>query len=450
MDLALILRVLSMRRVLRNREHWTRQQITDYQSIRLGQLRAHASAYSPFYRKFHFGYESKPLGQLPVLTKSELMTHFDELAVDRNIRIAEVRSHLNQLKGDGLYRGKYRVTQTGGSTGTPGIFLDDRIEWATIIASYSRAQEWAGIIAGLTRRTRLAVVSSLVPFHQSARVGASVDSPFIPIRRFDSTDKLDAIVAGLNSWQPQNLIAYASMLRILAEEQLSGSLRISPQAVMSASEVLMEESRNHIRRAWNCEPFDVYAATETAGIASECSKHRHHLFEDLVITEIVDEQNRPVPPGEFGAKLLVTVLFSRTQPLIRYEISDRVKMSNVPCDCGVGFSLLGGIEGRAEDILELPDRAGVPVKIHPNIFHKLLESLPIRGWQVVQEPDAIRVLLVAPEPQLDLELLARETARRLEQQGAVHLQIRVERVNATTRTAMGKAPLIRSRRTRSQ
>jgi putative adenylate-forming enzyme len=446
MNLPLILRVLSMRRVLRGHERWRRRQIAQHQLLRLAELRAHAYAHSHFYRKFHLGSETKPLEQLPVLKKSELMNGFDDLVVDRNVRLADVRAHLKQLTSDELYLGKYRVTQTSGSTGMPGIFLADSIEWATMIASYSRAQEWAGIVTGLTRRIRLAVVSSKVPFHQSARVGASVDSPFIPVRRFDSTDKIDAIVAGLNAWQPHNLIAYASMVRILAEEQLSGKLRISPQAVMSASEVLTEESRQCVRRAWSREPFDVYAATETAGIASECSKHRHHLFEDLVITETVDEQNRPVPAGEFGAKLLVTVLFNRTQPLIRYEISDRVALSDLTCDCGLGFALLGGIEGRAEDILELPGRAGVPIKIHPNVFHKLLESLPVRGWQVVQESDAIRILLVAPEPQIDVELLAVETARQLEQQGAVRPQVRVERINAITRTALGKAPLIRSRK----
>jgi phenylacetate-coenzyme A ligase PaaK-like adenylate-forming protein len=62
------------------------------------------------------------------------------------------------------------------------------------------------------------------------------------------------------------------MARILAEEQIAGRLQISPKAAMSASEVLTEESRNRIQTAWNCQPFNVYAATETAGIASECSR----------------------------------------------------------------------------------------------------------------------------------------------------------------------------------
>ena len=55
-----------------------------------------------------------------------------------------------------------------------------------------------------------------------------------------------------------------------------------------------------------------------------------HLFEDLVITEVVDEKNRPVSPGAYGDKVLMTVLFGRTQPLIRYGMSDSIKPASSP------------------------------------------------------------------------------------------------------------------------
>jgi phenylacetate-coenzyme A ligase PaaK-like adenylate-forming protein len=214
---------------------------------------------------------------------------------------------------------------------------------------------------------------------------------------------------------------------------------------MSASEVLTQEARDKIKHAWNCEPFDVYAATETAGIASECSFHRLHLFEDLVITEVVDDKNRPVPVGTFGAKLLVTVLFSRTQPLIRYEMSDRVMRSDEGCNCGIGFALLRGIDGRAEDILQLPASSGGFVRIHPNVFHTILEHLPVQAWQVLHESDVIRVLLARPEGSLDTLRIASDINRALEQQGAVPPSIRVECVKEVTRTTLGKAPLVRAR-----
>jgi phenylacetate-coenzyme A ligase PaaK-like adenylate-forming protein len=375
------------------------------------------------------------------------MNSFEDVVTDRDVLLPDVKGHLDHLHGDDLFLGKYRVTRTAGSTGEPGIFLNNPMEWATIIASYSRAQEWAGIFAGITRRTRLAVVSSRVAAHQSARVGASIDSPFIPVRRFDATEPLATIVNGLNAWQPHSLIAYASMARILAEEQLEGRLRISPRAVMSASEVLTDGARDKIQHAWGCSPFDVYAATETAAIASQCSRHRLHLFQDLVITEIVDEQNRVVPVGEFGTRLLVTVLFSRTQPLIRYEMSDRVMKSDSLCDCGIGFGLLGGIEGRAEDILELPARSGRSVRIHPNLFHAILERLPVQAWQLLQEPDSLRVLLARPEGPIDTRLVSSQIGQALERQGAIAPLIHTDIVEEITKTALGKAPLIRARQT---
>jgi phenylacetate-CoA ligase len=338
------------------------------------------------------------------------------------------------------------VARTSGTTGHPGTFLTDRQEWTTVIASYARAQEWAGIRANLLRRTRLGVVSSLTPWHQSAVVGQSVDSPFVPVRRWDATSSIDEIVGGLNEWQPENLIAYASMARILSDEQIKGRLRIAPRAIMCASEVLTPETRARIVEAWGIPPFNVYAATETAGVASECRMHRMHLFEDLVITEVVDDQHRAVPPGTSGAKLLVSVLFSRTLPLIRYEMSDSVTRSPEPCGCGLPFSTLESIEGRIEDTLTMPGTSGSPVRVHPNVFGGVMERVPVREWQIVQEPSGIRVLLARPDPSLDDTGLARDLRRELERLGAADMTIRVEHVERVPRTAAGKAPLVRAYR----
>jgi len=443
MDLGLIVRVLTERRVLRNRERWSRARLDAHRAAALAELRRYAIEASPFYRRFHAGCESRPLEELPVLTKTHLMESFDELVTDRNVRLAHVRAFLDGLDGYRLFQHRYWVARTSGSTGHPGIFLCNRAEWTAVIASYARAQEWAGIEAGLLRRTRLGVVSSRVPWHQSALVGMSVDSPFIPVRRFDATSPIDEIVAGLNAWQPENLICYASMGRALAEEQLAGRLRISPRAVMCSSEVLTADTRERIHRAFAIEPFEVYAATEPAGIASECPRHRMHRYEDLVITEVVDDRNRPVPVGEVGAKVLVTVLFSRTQPLIRYEMSDRISLSPSPCDCGRTFALMGGIEGRVEDLLTLPGAAGGTVTIHPNVCHRVLEPLPIKQWQVQQTADGLTINVVRSQVPVDVRGLGAALRDALSAAGAAtDLKIQVLVVEAIAKTALGKAPLV--------
>jgi phenylacetate-coenzyme A ligase PaaK-like adenylate-forming protein len=288
----------------------------------------------------------------------------------------------------------------------------------------------------------MAVVSSRVPSHASARVGATAHSRFVPTLRLDATDPLPDNVARLNDFRPDCLVGYASMIHVLAAEQQAGRLRVHPRAVMSASEVLTAETRARAEGAWGSVPFDVYAATETAGIASDCARRRKHLYEDLVIVEPVDEHHRPVPPGTAGASVLVTVLFTRTQPLIRYEMSDRVALSVGGCDCGIGFALVDRVEGRAEDIVELPARAGGSVAIHPNVFHRALELVSAAAWQVIAGRDAVRVLLERPEG-VDLDRIARAVAHGLARQGVADLPVRVEPVDALPRTALGKAPLIR-------
>lgn len=421
--------------------------LDSHRAAGLNELRRWAAEQSPFYRRFHAGCESRPLEQLPVLTKGQLMESFDDVVTDRRVRLAEVREFLERLEGYRLFQDRYWVARTSGSTGTPGVFLWNRREWTMVVASYARAQEWAGIRPTLMRRTRLGVVSSRIPWHQSALVGMSVDSPFVPVRRFDATAPLQEIVEGLNRWQPENLICYASMGRILAEEQLAGRLRLSPRAVMCSSEVLTPESRARIRSSFGVEPFNVYAATEPAGVAAECERHRLHLFEDLVITEVVDDRNRPVPVGEVGAKALVTVLFSRTQPLIRYEMSDTICLSEARCECGRELGLVDRIEGRKEDVLVLPSEGGTTVSIHPNVFHGVLEPLPVKQWQVEQRPGTIVVRIVPGEASVSRESVVASLERALTGAGATSVSMEVELVDAVDKTPLGKTPLIKALRT---
>jgi phenylacetate-CoA ligase len=447
MSTQIILKVLALRHRLRQRDRWTRRQLEDHQRRALHRMREYAYARSLFYKRFHKGLTDRPLGDLPILTKEMVMEHFDELVTDPTVRLADVEAHLATLSGgDELFNGRYRVAATSGSTGRRGLFLWDPNEWATVLASYNRSFDWAGVGAGLTHRTRMAVVSSTTPWHQSARVGASVHSPWVPTLRLDSGDLLESIVERLNAFQPKVLVAYASMAHLLAEEQLAGRLRISPGFVFASSEVFTEQARRRVEEAWGNKPFEVYAATEPAGIASECEQHRGmHLFEDLVVTELVDENNKPVPPGVYGERVLVTVLFSRTMPLIRYEMSDSVRPATSPhCPCGRPFALIDGIQGREEDVLHFPAKSGGQVSVQPIVFHRVMDAVPAGGWQVVQGSEGLTVLLSGVREDFADTILIDSLRRELETQGAIVPPVKVSRVPTIPRTTVGKAPLIKA------
>jgi phenylacetate-CoA ligase len=443
-NLAVVLRVLGRRHRLRQRDQWTPQQLQAYQARALQQLRDHAYARSPFYRRFHAGRTDRPLQDLPVLTKAMVMEHFDQLVTDPTVRLAEVEAHLAALDGNERLHGHYWVAATSGTTGHRGIFLWDLDEWVTVLGSYNRSLDWADATAGLTRRLRMAVVSSTTPWHQSARVGATVRSPWVQTLRIDSGDPLEGIIEWLHRFQPQVLVGYASILRLLASEQLAGRLTIAPEVVFSASEVLTGETRRRIEQVWGRRPFDVYAATETAGIAAECQVQRGlHLFEDLVVTEVVDSHDQPVPPGVSGEKVLVSVLFSRTQPLIRYELSDSITPSTrLRCPCGRPFALIEGIQGRVEEALAFPARSGGQVTVQPAVVHGVMDEVSAEGWQLVQEPERLAVLLAGVPDSFDEDGLADRLRRELRSRGALPPPVQVQRVRAIPRTALGKAPLI--------
>ena len=68
MSTQIILKVLALRHRLRQRDHWTRQRLQEYQGGALHRLREHAYARSPFYGRFHKGFTDRPLSKQPVLT----------------------------------------------------------------------------------------------------------------------------------------------------------------------------------------------------------------------------------------------------------------------------------------------------------------------------------------------------------------------------------------------
>jgi phenylacetate-CoA ligase len=156
MDVSMIARVLWLRRTLRGRERWSRAELEEHQRRQLAALRAFASARSPFYRRWHRGLARAPLADLPGLTKAVLMDKADQLATDPAVRLADVQRYLKTLHGNARFAGRYWVSATSGSSGRKSIIPSDVHEWAMVIASYGRANEWAGIRSGLLHRINMA------------------------------------------------------------------------------------------------------------------------------------------------------------------------------------------------------------------------------------------------------------------------------------------------------
>ncbi|HZU27313.1 MAG TPA: AMP-binding protein [Bryobacteraceae bacterium] len=444
------MRVLLRQRQLERSCRWTRAALQQHQARQLSRLREFACRESRFYRSFHRGLQSRPLEDLPILSKAELMEHFDELVTAPDLRLSELDKFLESGGPPALFQGRYVVLSTSGSTGLRGVFVFNDTEWITALASITRPIAWLGLNPNPMRPRRAAFIASTSPWHYSARVSHSLANRFLPSLRIDASVPLPRIVRQLNEWQPELLAAYPSVLRQLAEEQIAGRLHIPLRNVTTSAEVLTAETRRRVAEAWNAPVYDTYGATEYAPIASECPLGRRHLFEDGAIIEIVDHRGRPVPDGADGDRVLLTIFNRHTQPLIRYEISDMVRPVPGACECGRPFRLIEAIQGRQEDVLRFPSPHGGAVDVHPNVFHQLLETIPAGGWQIVQDGERLHVYLAGLREAASVADIGERVRARLEADGAMVGHVVVTPVEALDRGPSGKAPLIRGGRRASE
>jgi phenylacetate-CoA ligase len=375
-----------------------REELLALQRRRLLATARHAAAASPIYRELYAGIEladDLDVRALPVVTKAMLMERFDEWVTDPRLRRSEVEAHLERVRGDELYLGAYRCMSTGGTTGHKGIFVYDRDEWRQCLTAFLRWSELTGVRPRLGRRMHIATVGATSPLHMTARFAMSIDVGVYALRQIDARTPLCEIVTALNEHRPEQVVAYPSMASLLALEQLEGRLRISPRFVCTSSEVRTEEMTANIRAAWAVEPFDLYGTTESI-YAGDCEYHQGmHVFEDLGLMDVVDQHGDPVPDGVVGAKLLLTSFIKRTQPVLRYEISDMVARTTAPCPCGRPLARMVSLEGRSDDVLRMEGADGRTIAVHPLTLRSPMAALPeLRQYKIVHDDDGLHVLVV--------------------------------------------------------
>jgi phenylacetate-CoA ligase len=289
-----------------------------------------------------------------------MMDHFDELVTDPRLRRAELLRWVEGMDGDAFHPGGYRVMTTSGSSGRKGLFVYDREGWRAICAQWLRESAVIGVRPRLPRRLRMTIIGGARPSHMTHQGGATLNTGLHRLQRLPVTWPVERLVEALNAFQPEYVNCYPSVAVRLADEQLAGRLGLSPAFMSTSSEMRTPEMTERLVEAFGVCPFDLYATTEGAW-GGDCEHHAGvHLFEDMTLFENVDADGRSVPPGVPGARLLMTNLCNYVQPIIRLGVSDVMSIDPDPCPCGRTLVRARAIEGRSDDVLELPGEAAPP------------------------------------------------------------------------------------------
>jgi phenylacetate-coenzyme A ligase PaaK-like adenylate-forming protein len=424
---------------LAERERWPRERLEAFQQQRLAELARHAIEQSSFWRARLPGARVE-LSELPVLTKGELMESFDELVTEPQLRRDVLLEHLARIHDDVLYLGEYRVMTSSGSSGRKAVFVYDRPGWVAILTMFLRRSAWVGLRPSVPR-TRFAMIGGGAPTHMSRRGAQALDVGIHRLLPLSVTQPVEELVSSLNEFRPDFVNVYPSTAGQLADEQLAGRLRLELRGLTTNSEPLTPPLRERLEAAFGVRPTDFYATTEGLW-GHECEHGSMHVFDDMCILENVDDDDRPVAPGEVGSKVLLTNLFNRVQPLIRFEISDLVAVEPEPCPCGRSLMRLRSLEGRAEDVLRIGD-----VAVHPLQFGIVTADPAVREFQVVQEGHALRLRVALRNGSEGAEERLGACVRdRLAELGVQRPEVRVERVDALERSPAGKLQVVVAQR----
>jgi phenylacetate-coenzyme A ligase PaaK-like adenylate-forming protein len=415
---------------------WPAERLRAGRERRLRALVAHARARSPWHGRRLAGLDPERLREtelrdLPVMTKNDLMEHFDEVVTDPRLTRDVVEAHLATLSNDAYLLDEYHVCASGGSSGRRGAFVYDFDGW--VIA-------WGGLIRFIARRNAevfghdgappvIALIAADKASHMTAAFSQTFRVPGLPIHRLPATWPLARIVATLNEIQPDSLQGYASVVHLLTGEAAAGRLRIAPRMVGTTSEPLLPEIREAIAATWGVPLFNALGTTEGL-MGGSCSAGRGiHLNDDVCIVEPVDAAGQPVPAGERAAKVYLTNLYNLTTPLIRYELTDEVTVLDEPCPCGMTLMRIDDIQGRLDDCFTYP---GGPT-IHPFTFRSPLgRERNIVEYQVCQTTRGADVLVRCQGP-IDTTRIAETIRGALADAGLSGAEVSVTRVDALDR-----------------
>ncbi len=366
---------------------WDAGRLAAYQRDRLRALLARAATRSPFHARRLGGidarrFELAGLARLPVMTKDEMMAGFDEVVTDPRLRRPVV---------------------------------DARRPLAAAIAPGGPPPE------GL----RIGIVGAASPVHSSGFAAALAGGPPIELIPAPVTLPLAEIVARLNAASPPALLGYPTMLRRLGDERRAGRLRIAPRSVTAMSELLIPADAAGIAEAFGVGVIDMFVSTEGLVGHSEPGGRVLSFASDLCLAELVDSGNWPGPAGTSSAKVLVTNLHNLTQPLIRYELTDRF----TPRPPGPHHGHLRvSVDGRNDAPLRYGD-----VEVHPLVIRTVFTKAPaIREYQVHQTEWGVRADVVA-DGALDTAAVARSVEASLRAAGVPGPRAEVRVVSAIQR-----------------
>jgi phenylacetate-CoA ligase len=371
----------------------SRETMTRLQETKLREQVQHAYRSSPLYRKKLEAAGVKPeairtladIKKLPFTTKDELK----QSQADHPLWGDFLAVPLDEC---------LRVHMTSATTGRPLAFLDTKDDWYGFYHSYARSLYAYGV-----RKSDVVMAAfSYGPwigywsgFYAAQDLGALV----IPSGGLSTDQRIDALL----TYPITVLGCTPSYALFLAEQAAKKGIDLAKETKIRITwhtgepGASIPATKAKIEAAFGASAYDCLGLTEIAAWGFECDARSGlvHVHEDYCLPEVLDEQDRPVKPGQTG-ELVFTSLYRKAMPLLRYRTRDIVRLADRACPCGRSLLALdGGLLGRLDDMKKIRG-----VVIYPRRIEELVRPHDgVDEFQVVlRRKDGLDDILIRIDP----------------------------------------------------
>ncbi len=272
---------------------------------------------------------------------------------------------------------------------------------------------------------------------------AEFQGPYLNPQDLTNEQNRETIKKIIFDYKPNILYGTVSHVLLFAEFMSRHSFFFKFDGVISRSEQLPLPLRNYLESIFKCSVFNVYATREFGPVAFECiERDGFHVNEDRLFLEIVDDKGIGCQEGELG-NILITSLYNRSMPFIRYDIGDLGMFISANCSCGFRTKKII-IIGRTCDFIYLPSGRKIPV----SDFFKPLSIIGIvKGFQLLQPTisDLVIKLLISGDPDNNLKTISsvkENIARLLNISAEKNFNLRVDSVSQIPLLPNGKRKLL--------
>jgi len=372
-DIAMSTSISAKLKQIRRMRTFSSQEIELWQNKKLNDLIHHAYNHTIYYKKVFNKYGIKPsdiqsrsdLSRVPVLTKKDIRENFQDI----------VPSNIKSIP--------HKKSSTGGSTGEPLRYHLDLESWSFSNANKIYNWEKTGYNYG-DKHIALGSTSLFVENTESLKHKLYYSfKNKIGLNGVNMSDDVcTRYIERINKEKIKYIYGYASSIYLLAKFAIKNNLHIHIEVAYTTSEILTDNFREKIVKAFDCKIVDCYGAHD-GGITA--FSHKNCFFDVSYNSLIRQKSNTEKGVGS----VLVTDLLNYAMPLINYELGDEVIIDeDLNKSHNFNGQIVNKVLGRSSDVIELDNGN---VLTGPG-FTILFKDLPVEYYNIEKAgPNHIRI-----------------------------------------------------------